>query len=298
MEICSKEIRIRGTLLRIGYIDGEKYNSPDNPEAFTEALRRCGKRIDLFTFLQKLPDSAPKYSYLMEWDNLAVLPVSTFDYWWKQQIRSYPRNRARQAEKKGVVLREIPCDDSLFAGICGIYNESRVRQGKLFPHYGMTMEKARKYASTYPDRSIFVGAFLGDIMIGFVKLVMDETHTQAFLVHILSMLQHKDKAPTNALIAESVRVCADRGIKYLVYERFAYGKKSGDSLSHFKEINGFERIDLPRYYIPLTTLGKIGFQLGLHRRLAEHMPEKIAAGLRNLRESWYRFRFPALERDA
>ena len=100
--------------------------------------------------------------------------------------------------------------------------------------------------------SIYVAHFVGDTMIGFIKLAMDETRTTACLVHILSMIQHKDKAPTNALVAHAVRVCAERGISYLVYENFSYGKKEGDSLSHFKEVNGFQRMDLPRYYIPLT----------------------------------------------
>lgn len=291
MEVCGEDIRIRGKLIRIGYIDGEKYNSPECPEQLVAALRNCRLRPDVFTFLQKLPHTSPAYPYPMEWDNLAVLQVSTFDHWWNHQIRSYPRNRARQAEKKGVVLQEIPCNDALFAGICAIYNESPVRQGKPFPHYGMTMEKAREYASTYPDRSIYVGAFIGGTMIGFIKLVMDRSRTQACLVHILSMLQHKDKAPTNALIAQAVRVCADRGIKYLVYEKFAYGKKQGDSLSHFKEVNGFERVDLPRYYIPLTPLGQIGFRLGLHRKLVEQMPEPIAARFRHVRRMWHSHKF-------
>ena len=79
----------------------------------------------------------------------------------------------------------------------------------------MTIERARDYASTFLDRSIYVGAFVGDTMIGFIKLVMDESRTQACLVHILSMLQHKDKAPTNALIAQAVRVCADDSDKLL-----------------------------------------------------------------------------------
>ena len=73
----------------------------------------------------------------------------------------------------------------------------------------------------------------------------------------------------------------------MVYEQFAYGKKRSDSLSHFKEVNGFERIDLPRYYIPLTPLGHIAFRLGLHHKLVEHMPEFIAAKLRDFRRMWH-----------
>jgi hypothetical protein len=291
MVVCDKEIRIHGSFIRIARIDGDKYNSPTDLDAMLDKLRSCGKRIDLFTFLQRIPETEPKYSYPMEWDNLAVLPVSTFENWWDHQIRSYPRNRARQAEKKGVVLREVPCNGKLFEGICGIYNESPVRQGKSFPHYGMTIEKAREYASTYPDRSIYVAAFLGDTMIGFIKLVMNETRTTACLVHILSMIQHKDKAPTNALIAHAVRVCAERRISYLVYEHFSYGKKEGDSLSHFKEVNGFQRMDLPRYYIPLTPLGRLAFRFGLHHKIVDRLPESLASRLRDFRKAWHERKF-------
>lgn len=287
MKVFDKEIRVQGRVIRIARLDGEKYSFPDDPDAIIAGLRKSGKRIDLFTFLQKLPETKPRYSYPMEWDNLAVLEVSTFDHWWNHQIRSFPRNRARQAEKKGVVLREVPCDEALFRGICEIYNESPVRQGRRFPHYGMTLEGACAYASTFPDRSIYAGAFLGETMIGFIKLVMDETRTHACLVHILSMMRHKDKAPTNALIAQAVRICAERGISYLVYENFAYGNKEGDSLSHFKEVNGFQRMDLPRYYIPLTPLGRLAFRFGLHRRLVDRLPASISSKLRDFRKAWY-----------
>ena len=72
-----------------------------------------------------------------------------------------------------------------------------------------------------------------------------------------------------------------------MYEKFAYGKKGVDSLSHFKEVNGFERVDLPRYYIPLTPFGQVAFRLGLHQKLVEHMPDVVAAKLRELRRMWH-----------
>jgi len=291
MTICGKPIKVSGRLLRIARLDGDKYEFPDHPEEVLAGLRKSGTRIDLFTFLQGFAASPAKYSYPMEWDNLAVLQVSTFEHWWNKQIRSYPRNRARQAEKRGVVLREVPFSEALLEGICEIYNECPIRQGRRFPHYGMNPESAHKYAGTFPDRSIFIGAFLGDRMIGFAKLVTDRAGTQACLVHILSMLQHKDKAPTNALIAQAVRSCADRNIAYLVYENFTYGKKRGDSLSHFKEVNGFQRIDVPRYYVPLTIVGRIAFHLGLHHRLIDNLPEAIASPLRTFRKHWYSRKF-------
>jgi len=285
------DVRIEGSLVRIGCPEGDKYTFLNNPDDFLSSLRECETRIDIFTFMQKLPDTAPKYPYPMEKDNLAVLPVTTFENWWNNQIRSYPRNRARQAGKRGVVMRKVPYGEELIKGICGIYNETPVRQGKKFPHYGMTSERAREYAGTFLERSIYVGAFLGEEMIGFIKLTMDEGWTQAALVHILSMVQHKDKAPANALIAEAVRICAEERIPYLVYEHFAYGNKVKDSLSHFKEVNGFERLDVPRYYVPLTATGRIALRFGLHRRIAERIPESLAEKLRGLRKAWYGRRF-------
>jgi hypothetical protein len=294
MIICAKSIRIQGNLVRVARLEGEKYTFPEDPEAFLSHMRQSKPRVDVFTFLQRLPDSSRKYPYPLEMDNLAVLPVSTFENWWNNQIRSYPRNRARQAAKRGVVMRELPFGDDLVKGICAIYNETPIRQGKRFPHYGMTMERGREYAGTFLDRSVYIGAFLDDLMIGFIKLTMDESRTQACLVHILSMAQHKEKAPTNALIAEAVRACAARGISYLVYEHFNYGKKMGDSLAHFKEVNGFQRVDIPRYYVPVTAIGHVALRFGFHRRFIDRIPESLAEKFRDMRKAWYDRRFRAL----
>lgn len=287
MNVCGKSIRVEGRLIRVARLDGEKYTYPDDPEVMLDGLRKCGMRIDLFTFLQKLPETSPKYAYRMEWDNLAVLPVSSFETWWTKQVDNKTRNMVRKAEKKGIETREIGFGDTVVRAIWEINNECPIRQGKRFPHYGMSLERALEYAGTFLDRSIFIAAFLRESMVGFIKLVTDETRTHACVVHILSMARHKDKAPTNALIAQAVRSCAERGISYLVYENFGYGKKLGDSLSHFKEINGFQRLDLPRYYVPLTRIGWTAFRLGLHHKLVNYLPESIGAKLRELRKAWY-----------
>jgi hypothetical protein len=227
----------------------------------------------------------------MEWDNLAVLRVTTFEHWFEHQIRSDARNRARQARRKGVMVREVPFGDELLEGIRGIYNESPVRQGRRFAHYGMGREALRRYAGTFLDSSIFIGAFLGNTMIGFVKLVTDEKRTYACAIHVLSMLQHRDKAPTNALVARAVQSCAERNIGYLVYERFSYGNKPPDGLTTFKTVNGFQRMNLPRYFVPLSRIGSLALRAGLHGRLAEHLPPSVATTLRELRRAYYERRY-------
>jgi hypothetical protein len=287
MNVCGYEIKIQGRFIRTASLSADTFEFLDNPEAAVETLRKCGERIDLFTFMQRLPETDKKYSYAMEWDNLAVLPISTFEYWWNKGIGFKARNKAKQAEKNGVEIREVPFSDALVRGIWEIYNESGIRQGKRFPHYGKDLETVHKMTATFLDRSAFIGAYLGDRLIGFVKLHCDETRTQAGLTHILSLIEQRDKAPTNALVAGSVRYCAEKGIPYLVYSRFSDGKKERDSLMDFKERNGFKQINLPRYYVPLTLIGRIAFHLGLHKNFSEHIPEPILARLRLFRKAWY-----------
>ncbi len=291
MNVGDKEIKVQGHIVRIARVADEGFQFVANPESVLEGLQRALVRIDLFTFVQRLPETSPKYGYPMEWDNVAALPITTFDHWWTEQIGFKARNKAKQSHKKGVSVREVGFDDALVRGIQGIYNECPVRQGRLFPHYGKDLETVRKMSATFLESSIFIGAYLGEKLIGFVKLTVDEARSQAATMHILAMVQHRDKAPTNALIAQAVRSCAERGIPYLVYSKFAYGKKRQDSLSDFKKSNGFQRIDVPRYYLPLTSIGHIALRLGLHHRVLDYFPESVIARFRELRSAWYNRRF-------
>jgi hypothetical protein len=287
MNVCEHEIQMRGRLIRIASLSADTYEFIDNPEETIESLKNCPERIDLFTFMQRLPDTSPKYSYPMEWDNLAVLSISTFDEWWNNQIGFKARNKAKQAEKKGITIREVPFSDSLVQGIWEIYNECEVRQGKRYPHYGKDLLTVRNITATFLDRSAFIGAYFNDRLIGFVKLHCDESRTQAGLVNILSLLQYRDKVPTNALLAAAVRYCATHKIPYLVYSRYSDGNKEQDSLMDFKERNGFKRVNLPRYYVPLTEIGRVAFHLGLQKRIIDHLPEPVLIKLRKARSFWY-----------
>jgi hypothetical protein len=287
----SRLIRINGRLLRVARLDAEKFRFVDDPEPVLQDLRRSGTRVDLFTFMQRLPETKPKYSFHMEWDNLAVIPLSSFENWWNKQIGFKGRNKAKQAEKRGVILREVPFDDELVRGIWQIYNECPTRQGKPFSHFGKDLETVWKEEATYLESSIFIGAFLEGRLIGFIKLLCDETGTQAGLLNIVSMIAHRDKAPTNALVVEAVRACTKRNIAHLAYSNFAYGNKQQDSLSDFKERNGFLRVEVPRYYVPLTRWGAAALSMGLHRKFTERLPASVTAKLREYRNAWYSRKF-------
>jgi hypothetical protein len=94
----------------------------------------------------------------------------------------------------------------------------------------------------------------------------------ATLIQILAKNAHQDKRPMNALLAHAVERCEQRGASFLIYGKFRYGNKQGDSLGEFKRRNGFEELKFPRYYVPLTMKGQIALKLGAHLGLANMIP--------------------------
>ena len=186
IEVAGKPIQVRGSVLRLARLDAEKFFFLDDPEPVIEGLRRSDERIDMFTFIQKVTERTPKYSYFMEWDNLAVLPISTFNNWWEKQIGFKARNKAKQAEKRGVVTREVPFSEELVRGICDIYNETPIRQGRKFSHFGKDLRTVYQEEATYLDRSVFLGAYLDGKLIGFTKILWDSDRSQRSTQHRLA----------------------------------------------------------------------------------------------------------------
>jgi len=83
-----RDIVVSGGLIRTARIDGDSYRFMQDPAPVLAALRNCGSRIDIFSFMQRLPDTSPLYRYPMEWDNFAVLEVRSFQDWWNKDRKS------------------------------------------------------------------------------------------------------------------------------------------------------------------------------------------------------------------
>jgi hypothetical protein len=290
MNAREPDVSVHGRFVRIAGLAADGYEFLDDPPAAIDQLRAEGRHIDLFTFAQELPETVPHYDYPMEWDNVAAVPVSTFEHWRTRQVKDKTRNMLRRADRAGVVVREVPFDDALVRGIATIYNEWPMRQGRRFKHYGKSLDLVRRENATLLDRSVFLGAFVGDDLVGFAKVV--KARRQAALMQILAMLAHRDKAPANALIARAVRVCEEHSVPHLVYGRFSYGRNQPDPLSDFKRHNGFERMDIPRYYVPLTPVGHAALRLGLHHGLRAYVPQAVIDRFHTMRARWWARRFP------
>jgi hypothetical protein len=256
-----------------------------HPNCVIENLSSINPKPDLFTFAQRVPDGQPRFSYHIEWDNVAAIPVSSYDQWFQKQISSAARRNIRASEKKDVSVRVEPYDERYVKGIMSIFNESAIRAGRKYWHYGKDFETVQTENGTYCNRSTFLGAYIKDQMIGYMKIVWDVEC--AAIMQIVSKMSFRDKRPNNALLSEAVKLCEKRGVKYLLYERFVYGNKGEDSLTRFKQANGFVRMDLPRYYVPLTSKGKFALGLGLHRDVKDLVPQWMRRIYIDMRDKWH-----------
>jgi hypothetical protein len=284
-------IVVKGRLVKIAEIFDEYWLEarclPD-PQAVLNHCRSIKQRPDLFTFAQRVPDSEPRYPYYRESDNVAVIPLTSFEHWLSKQITPAARRNIKASEKRGVVVRAAEYDDAYVRGIMAIYNESPVRQGRRFWHYGKDFASVRAENGTYAERSTFLAAYIDGEMVGYLKMVWDER--TAAIMQVMSQMKCYEKRPNNALLAEAVRQACARNKEYLLYEAFVYGKKTQSSLTEYKRSNGFVRMELPRYYIPLTRKGALALRMGLHKSQKDRLPEWLTSGWVDLRSKWYGLR--------
>jgi hypothetical protein len=281
--VQNKRVAISGSWLRIARLADEWHDDVEDPESIIRDLK-ASSGADLFSFWQRLPDTEPRFSYYREVDSIAVLPVTTYEHWLKNQINNKTRNLVTKAAKKGVVLKAATFDDAFVAGMTAIFNETPVRQGMPFWHYGKDAETIRREFSRFLFREDLYGAYVGDELVGFIFLANGGHYLM--LGQILSMMKHRDKALNNALIAKAVEVCAERKMPYLAYAVWPRGP-----LKEFKRHNGFDRVDLPRYYVPLTAQGAWALKLGLHRSPLERLPDSVYFYLRDLRSKFYGWKY-------
>ena len=285
-EICGRTVIVTGEWIRTAEIKDEgvvEGVTVEDPESFITKLKESGLTADLFTFAQKPPEITPKYDYHWDWDNWAAIPTTCYEDWW-ESLPQVSRKNVRRTGRRGVVVKVVPFDDDLVRGVHRIYNSIQVRDGRLFWHYGQDFDSVRRSLATYLDRSEFIGAYLGEELIGFFKMVyVDDTAT---IFHIISMDEHYDKRPQNALIAKAAEVCEQKAISHLIYGKFIYGNKRRSSLVEFKRRNGFQQVNFPRYYISLTPRGELFVRLRLYRGVSGLLPEPILYLALSCRD-WY-----------
>ncbi len=292
LHIDGKTIIVQGKHLKKAVIQDEEWleDQLEDPDSCVRKLKEHGTHnldADIFTFAQKPSATQPKHRYPMERDSVAAIRITSFQEWW-EKLPQESRKNVRRSQKLGVIVRVRELDDDLVKGIIGVNNDSPIRQRVSFAHYGKTFDQVKKDQSSFLDRSSFICAYLGDELIGFLKLV--HRGDVASILQLLPKASHQDKRPANALIAKAVDVCGERGVNYLTYGLFNYGNKRNSPLREFKIRNGFDELLVPRFYIPLTIRGKLCMKLKLHRGLLGVLPHSIITLGVNARAKWYNFK--------
>jgi len=285
--INGHDIVFSGGLVREARLQEEWFEDLEDPQAMIATLKENSVKADIFTFWQRLPDLAPRYPYYHEADEIAALPITTYDEWFSNQIQSRTRGLIRKSLKQGIEVREDEYTDDFVRGMTSIFNESPMRQGRRFWHYGKDFETVKRQFSRYLFREKLIGAYYEKELVGFMMLGFAGQYVVTG--QIISKLAHRDKSPNNVLISKAVEMCARERVPYLVYLQWSAG-----SLSEFKRRNGFEKTSLPRYYVPLTARGELALRMGLHKGVRELIPESTQAKLKQLRtkvyESFYAFK--------
>jgi hypothetical protein len=293
-EICGRTVVVTGNWLRLAAVKDEDLVEGEvvqDPLLFLDKMRESNVRADVLTFAQKIPETVPKYAYHFQWDNWAVVPITTFDDWWEKRLPQESRKNVRRAAKRGVTVKGVQFDDEFVKGIQRIYNESPIRQGRRFWHFGKDFDTVKRESATYLDRSELLGAYFNGELIGFIKIVyVDQIAT---IIHILSKNEHQDKRPINAMLAKAVEVCEKKGSSFLLYGQYIYDGNENSALTEFKRRNGFEEIKFPRYFLPLSARGRLAIQLGLHKGLKQLLPPTAVSLLRRLRSQLYQRRYSA-----
>lgn len=280
VEIGGQTFSVSRGLLTIVTPEDEWFNEVHDPAAVLEVLRADrAVGADIFSFCQRLPNTEPRFSYPHEPESIAAVQIQTYDEWWAKQIEGTTRNQIRKSRKVGVEVRECAYDDEFVRGMTSVFNETPIRQGRRFWHYGKDFETVKRQFSRHLAREDLIGAYYQDELIGFAMLGRSEHF--ADLGQIISKIEHRDKSVTSALIAKAVELCCARQIPHLVYAFW-----TEDSLGHFKRRLGFREAKLPRYFVPLTAKGKLAMRTGAHRGLKALLPVKVVASLKRARNAW------------
>jgi hypothetical protein len=288
VSVGTRTIFATGRFLRIAEVkDAEWLDGDDleDPEFCIGKIKQANIGADILTFAQKLPHVQPKHNYSMEWDSIAAINTSDYLQWWEHRTSQAFRKNVRRSEKRGLCVRETMLSDELVAGIVDIHNETPIRQGRRFWHYGKSFNEVKEVYSSMPERSTFIGAYDGQELVGFIKLVYGSE--AAGILHLLCKNSHNDKRPANALVARAVEICSKKGLNFLTYGRYVYGKRTDSPLTEFKRRNGFEEILVPRYFVPLNAKGRIALQTGLHHGVKYFLPKRVVDFGVKVRAYWY-----------
>ena len=88
--IAERQLSISTRWPRVASLADEWFEDVEDPAAFVNELKAADLPADVFSFWQRVPKTEPRHHYHCEWDETAVLRVSTFDHWYQSRSTTRP----------------------------------------------------------------------------------------------------------------------------------------------------------------------------------------------------------------
>ena len=246
----------------------EYLNNFSLTKEFLDKLANRG--IDVFTFVERkwcCPLNDQPKGWTKTKKDIGILKVPPYDNW-LQTAGKKTRNMIRKAEKSGIKTEVTELNEQIVKGIWNIYNETPIRQGRAFTHYGLTLQEVDGNSHAAKNCT-WIASYLEEEVVGFIQLMHGDNI--AVIAQILSLQKYWDRAINNALVAKTVEFCASKQVPWIIYG----GMGNHPSLDKFKESNCFSKMTLTRYYVPLTFKGKITTGLGLYKNKKDLVPNSL-----------------------
>src|SRR5438045_8477603 len=117
-----------------------------------------------------MPSTEPTHGDRMEWHAISGLTIKSYSFWWENRSDRKGRNKNRKAQKNGVIVKPVTFDDRFVRGMASIFNETPIRQGRHYLHYGKDFETIKREFSRFLFREEIFGAYLGEELVGFIFL--------------------------------------------------------------------------------------------------------------------------------
>jgi hypothetical protein len=232
------------------------------------------KGVDLFSFIERSflkPPTLQNHELYHCPETVGLLSINSFEDWFKK-LPSRERNMIKKAERTGLQTQVVTVDKEFIQNAHQIYNETPIRQGRKYSGFGITIDEIQKKFENLQSSKV-IGAYFEGKLIGLLWVEFGDQ--VAAMMSFLSLISYRNKNPNNAMIACAVKLCSQKGYRYLTYGNMGYNP----GLDFFKKNNGFRRVAVPRYFMPLTYKGQLAIRLNLCRSVERSFSPTLTQAL-------------------
>jgi hypothetical protein len=196
--------------------------------------------------------------------DIALLSFNSFDSWFSSLPRPR-RKQIRRCHEEGVQIQELrQPSPSEAQEILDLYHESPFREGRYFVGYhSWNLHRITEKFKTNDELVTSVALYDGKI-VGVAKAKFRGQVATSNSVLSSLTIRRRVHGVANSLLANQIRMLADRGVRHLKYGKLGVGL---EGLDEFKISNGFRAVRVNYNYALLTKGARICAKFGLYQPL-------------------------------